>query len=140
MEKLTDREVDVMMAVWNYESEQVPTGYILKHINRSKRNSLQTLQVVLRRLCEKGCLRCDKGRQTNLYTALLQKDAYLEFTGKIFLAHHYPHNPLKFILQTLSENRGLLTAADVKRLQNIIDESGLKNDCMDEPDAARKDS
>lgn len=123
MEKLTDREVDVMMAAWNYDIDKVPTGYILKNINRAKRNSLQTLQVVLRRLCEKGCLRCEKGRQTNLYTALFSKEAYLEFAGKLFLYHHYPNNPLKFAIQVLADNRNLLTAADAERLQKIIGES-----------------
>lgn len=71
MEKLTDREVDVMMAVWNSTLEAVPTGEILRNINRAKRNSLQTLQVVLRRLCEKGVIQCEKGRQTNHYRALI---------------------------------------------------------------------
>lgn len=124
MEKLTDREVDVMMAIWNHENELVPTGYILKHINRAKRNSLQTLQVVLRRLCDKGCLQCVKGKQTNLYIPKIDRDAYVEFAEEIFLEHHYPYNPLKFALGVLSRKRNLLTEADVKQLQEILEQRG----------------
>lgn len=124
MEKLTDREVEVMMAIWNSENDPVPTGEILGRINRAKRNSLQTLQVVLRRLCEKGVIQCEKGKQTNLYRALIRKDDYLKFATENFVGHHF-HGSFKICLQFQLHN---ITAASaeieelVSALQNSPDE------------------
>lgn len=136
MEKLTDHEVDVMMAIWSHEDGLAPTGYILKHIKRAKRNPLQVLQVVLRRLCEKGCIQCVKGKQTNIYIPKIEREAYVEFAGEIFLEHHYPSNPLKFALGVISKNRELLTEEDVKKLQEILEQRGQGEESREEQEGA----
>lgn len=124
MEKLTDREVDIMMAIWNSENNPVPTGEILQQINRARRNSLQTLQVVLRRLCGKGVLQCEKGRQTNFYYALISKEDYLKFATENFVKYHF-HGSFKICLQFQLQNMPI-ASAEIKELlpalQNSPDE------------------
>lgn len=120
MEKLTDREVDVMMAIWNSEHEYVPTGEILRHINRAKRNSLQTLQVVLRRLCEKGAIQCEKGRQTNLYRALIDEKQYLEFATENFVLHHF-HGSFKMNILFQLKNMPI-SSAELNEIMDSLQE------------------
>lgn len=118
MEKLTDREVDVMMAIWNSTYDAVPTGEILRHINRAKRNSLQTLQVVLRRLCEKGVIQCEKGRQTNLYRPLIKEDDYLDFASQNFVDHHFHSSHRNMVFSFLRHKN--LSKRDMDDLRNYL--------------------
>lgn len=104
MEKLTDREVDVMMAIWNSTYDPVPTGDILRYINRMKKSSLQTLQVVLRRLCEKGVISCEKGVHTNLYRPLITEEEYIKFSEINFIAYHY-HGSVGACLRYMFRNQ-----------------------------------
>lgn len=119
MEKLTDREVDVMMAIWNSTYEAVPTGEILRHINRAKRNSLQTLQVVLRRLCEKGVIQCEKGKQTNLYRPLITEKEYLAFAKENFVQHHYHSSPKMLMFSLLQETR--FSEKDMEEMRSFME-------------------
>lgn len=128
MEKLTDREVDVMMAIWNSTYDPVPTGEILRHINRAKRNSLQTLQVVLRRLCEKGVIECEKGRQTNLYRALITEEDYLKFASDNFVQHHFHNSPRNLVFSFLRNGR--LSERDINDLHEYI-ERGANEEAED---------
>lgn len=103
MEKLTDREIDIMMTVWNSPNEAVPTREILKQVVQPSQHPLQTLQVALRRLCEKEMLECEKTPQTNRYRALVTREDYLAFAVENFLTYHF-HGSAKqmiiFLLQT----------------------------------------
>lgn len=130
MEKLTDREVDVMMAIWNSTYEAVPTGEILRHINRAKRNSLQTLQVVLRRLCEKGVIQCEKGRQTNLYRPLIKEEDYLEFASQNFVEHHYHSSPRNLVFAFLRHRR--LNKRELNELRDYLDDLKEEDDDIDD--------
>lgn len=124
MEKLTDREVNIMMVIWNSECDPVPTGEILDKIEQAKRNSLQSLQVVLRRLCGKGVLQCEKGRQTNLYHAVISKEDYLKFATENFVNYHF-RGSFKLCLQFQLQNMPA-ASAEIKELlpalQNSPDE------------------
>lgn len=120
MQKLTDREVDIMMAIWHSEIQPVPTGEILRNTQQTQRNPLQALQVVLRRLCEKGVVSCAKGKQTNLYTPLVSEEAYLKFAVENFLFHHYPQNQMRFVTHYIQEHAGELSASDLNFLREAL--------------------
>lgn len=116
---LTDREVDVMLIIWESPSIPTSTSEIYNAINLSERNSLQTLQVVLRRLCEKGMLVCEKGRQMNYYRALVRKEDYLQFTTDNFLTCHF-HGSWKLYLSMLVKNKKL-TQKDLDDIRAMLD-------------------
>lgn len=122
MEKLTDREVDIMMAVWYSANEAVPTGEILRYVNRAKQNSLQTIQVVLRRLCEKDVLQCAKGKHTNFHRALITKEDYLKFALGNFLLQHFQGSVEAYIRFLIKEKRISREDLDevISRLEDII--------------------
>lgn len=119
MNLLTDREVDVMMIIWESPSVPTSTGEIFSAINLAKRNSLQTLQVVLRRLCDKGMLTCEKGKQMNYYRALVTKEDYLAFSTDNFLAYHF-HGSIKRQIGLLVKS-GKLTNQDLNDLCAYLD-------------------
>lgn len=121
MEKLTDREVDIMMAIWHSEFRPVPTGEVLRNAPRTKRNSLQSLQVVMRRLCEKGVVSCEKGRQTNYYSPLISEEEYLRFACENFLSHHYPCNPSAFAVNYIVEHAAQLPDSDLETLRKALE-------------------
>lgn len=119
MKKLTDREADVMTAIWESPNEKVSTGEILKTIQRSQRNALQTLQVILKRLVTQGFIVCEKARQTNLYTAIISQEDYLDFATNNFILHHYPNlTPDKFIIKMV---RTHFNRSEIEELLQIID-------------------
>lgn len=122
MLKLTDREVDVMMVIWEWPDERISTGEILQMISKAKRNSLQILQVVLRRLVEKDFLKCEKGKQKNFYVAAVSQKEYLKFATDNFLTVHYPNKtPFQYALQELKAME--LDAADIREIEKIIEEN-----------------
>lgn len=119
MKKLTDREADVMTAIWESPNEKVSTGEILKTIQQAQRNALQTLQVILKRLVTQGFIVCEKARLTNLYTAIISQEDYLDFATNNFILHHYPNlTPDKFIIKMV---RTHLNRSEIKELLQIID-------------------
>lgn len=128
MEKLTDREIDIMMTVWNSPNEAVPTREILKQVVQASQHPLQTLQVALRRLCEKDMLACEKTPHTNRYRALVTKEDYLVFAVNNFLAYHFYGSAKQMILFLL--RTGKLTRQEVL---DILDryESQLREDNAD---------
>lgn len=115
---LTDREVDVMLIIWESSSLPVSTSEIYHAINLAERNSLQTLQVVLRRLCNKGALVCEKGKQMNYYRALVRKVDYMRFATDNFLEHHF-HGSLRLYLSMMVKNKKL-TNKDLEDICGFI--------------------
>lgn len=121
MKLLTDREVDIMLVIWESQKEEIPTGEILRGLPvRAKRNSLQTLQVGLRRLCEKECLTCRKGTQTNFYRATIDRDKYLRFAVDNFAEHHY-HGSKRQLLFSLLDS-GKFSAEDKRELLDFLEQ------------------
>lgn len=119
MKKLTDREADVMTAIWESPNEKVSTGEILKAIKQAQRNALQTLQVILKRLVTQGFIVCEKARQTNLYTAIISQEDYLDFATNNFILHHYPNlTPDKFIIKMV---RTHFNRSEIEELLQMID-------------------
>lgn len=103
MDRLTDREIEIMHAIWESENDKVPTGEILKHLNQTKKRYLQPVQVVLRRLCDKNVLECNKIGHLNYYVSLIDPEEYRKYETGTFIERLYKGKAENLMLALIEE-------------------------------------
>ena len=85
--KLPDSELEIMAIVWE-GGKKVSSEYIADNVKSKCQRSV--LLTYLKRLCEKGFLKCEKKGKLNFYTPLVKKEKYLPKESKSFLEKmHY---------------------------------------------------
>lgn len=89
MQRLTDRELEIMLVIWEIGEEAISTGEILEILKARYKRYLQPMQVVLKRLLKKGFLKSEKKLQ-NHYTPLCTYEEYMCFSMKDYLIRNYP--------------------------------------------------
>lgn len=124
METITNKELDVMMAIWDFEEanlEPAPTGFIRQTISQNYEVSLQTIQVVLRRLVEKEFISCSKGPNTNLHSSIVKKEEYIMYALDNFISHHYKYhdNPSLDFLKDIIKSQ--MSNDDICEIANYLD-------------------
>lgn len=103
MDRLTDREIEIMHAIWESENDKVPTGEILKYLNQTKKRYLQPVQVVLRRLCDKNVLECNKIGHLNYYVSLIDPEEYRKYETGTFIERLYKGKPENLMMALIEE-------------------------------------
>lgn len=114
---LPDSELDIMLAVWR-GGEAVAAPAILEALERPLTAS--ALHSYLKRLEEKGFLRCEKDGRVNRYTPLISEEAYRRQAGGAVLEKLY-EGSLKTFTAALWDG-GRLSEADVEELRAYLDE------------------
>lgn len=123
MERLTDREIEIMLVIWSKQGDEtwtdgkIPTGEILAGLKLTyAKRYLQPVQVVLRRLCKKGVLECEKIRNVNYYRPLINEEEYRKFETGIFIDRLYGSNARNLVLSLVKYEQ--LSDDDVKELHD----------------------
>lgn len=119
MDILTQREIEIMNAIWQSDNDWVHTREILKTINLSRKLSRQPLQSMLARLCEKGTLECMKQGHLNYYRSLIDQEAYRKFETSTFMKRLYKNSPKALVLSLVNDHA--LSPEDVEELQKVFD-------------------
>lgn len=114
--RLPESELDIMLVVWA-EKGPVAAPAILAGMGRPLTAS--ALHSYLKRLEEKGFLRCGKEGKVNQYTALVTKEEYQVKEGKTMLGKLYAGS-LKRFAASLYDG-GSLGRAEVEELRQYLD-------------------
>lgn len=114
---LPDSELDIMLAVWRAEGPATAPA-ILDSLERPLTPS--ALHSYLKRLEEKGYLRCEKEGRVNRYTPLISEEAYRRHAGGAVLEKLYGGS-LKTFAAALWDG-GRLSASQVSELRGYLDE------------------
>lgn len=114
---LPDSELDIMLVVWR-SGEPVAAPAILEALEKPLTAS--ALHSYLKRLEEKGFLRCEKTGRVNRYTPLISEEAYRRQAGGAVLEKLYDGS-LKTFAAALWDG-GRLSASQVSELRDYLDE------------------
>lgn len=114
---LPDSELDIMLAVWGSQGAATAPA-ILESLEKPLTAS--ALHSYLKRLEEKGFLRCEKEGRVNRYTALISEEAYRRHAGGAVLEKLY-EGSLKTFAAALWDG-GKLSEADLDELRAYLDE------------------
>lgn len=114
---LPESELDIMLAVWQGEGP-VSAPAILEALEKPLTAS--ALHSYLKRLEEKGFLRCEKEGRVNRYLPLVSEEAYRRSEGGAVLEKLY-EGSLKTFAAALWDG-GSLSREDVSELKNFLDE------------------
>lgn len=114
---LPDSELDIMLVVWR-SRESVAAPHILESMERPLTAS--ALHSYLKRLEEKGYLRCEKVGRVNCYSPLISEEEYRRQAGGAVLEKLYDGS-LKTFAAALWDG-GRLTASQVSELRDYLDE------------------
>ena len=125
MKHLPDSELKIMMIIWDL-NKPVTRSEIEEHMEKDKNLSPTTILSFLSRLQEKGFLKISKSGKNNIYTALIDKESYMQAESRNILKNLY-QNSVKNFLAALYDGNSL-SKEELKELEEYISEkrSGQK--------------
>ena len=116
---LPESELDIMLAVWQGEGP-ITAPAILEALEKPLTAS--ALHSYLKRLEEKGFLRCEKEGRVNRYIPLVSEEAYRRSEGGAVLEKLYDGS-LKNFAAALWDG-GKLSGQEVRELRDYLEELG----------------
>ena len=121
--RLPDSELAVMQIIW---AEQTPigSGKIVQMLEQEKGWTRSTVQVLLKRLEEKGFLECEKKGRLKMYKPLVEREGYVSKETKSFLEHFY-NNSYQGLIASLVKNE-TIGEDDIADIISIITENSHK--------------
>ena len=115
--RLPDSELAVMMVVWN-AGEPIHTGEILSRLGQGSK--LQTVQMLLSRLGEKGYVACEKTGRLNYYHPLVQEEDYRRQEAKSFV-ERVCRNSAKNLIAALVESDSI-SPQELAEIRQMLEE------------------
>ena len=115
--QISDAEFEVMSVIWKYEP--ISTNDVVERLSKNKKWSPKTITTMLFRLEKKGVIFHEKEGRVFVYSALIQKDAYLKAERSAFINRFFDGALNQMVVSYLNEND--LTKNDIDTLQAILD-------------------
>ena len=115
--QISDAEFEVMSIIWKYEP--ISTNDVVERLSKNKKWSPKTITTMLFRLEKKGVIYHEKEGRVFVYSALIQKDAYLKAERSAFINRFFDGALNQMVVSYLNEND--LTKNDIDTLQAILD-------------------
>ena len=116
--KLSDAELDVMLAVWQNRPPVLRSD--LEEQLKSHNWADTTVLTLLSKLVEKGYLSLERQGRRNLYTPLVSERDYRRWANRSFLGKMYQYS-LRRMVASLVESSDL-TDRDLQELEEFITE------------------
>ena len=116
--KLSDAELDVMLAVWQNRPPVLRSD--LEEQLKSHNWADTTVLTLLSKLVEKGYLSLERQGRRNLYTTLVSERDYRRWANRSFLGKMY-QSSLRRMVASLVESSDL-TDRDLQELEEFITE------------------
>ena len=123
MKKLPDSELEIMLIIWEYE-RPVTRFEIEDKLDEERNLSPTTILSFLSRLQEKGFLEVSKEGKNNVYSAIIDKESYMQAESKNMLKKLYK-NSVKNFLASLYDGDNL-SEEDLQELEAYIEERRQK--------------
>ena len=123
MKKLPDSELEIMLIIWEYD-RPVTRFEIESKLDEDRKISPTTILSFLSRLQEKGFLDVSKDGKNNVYSAIIEKESYMQAESKNMLKKLYK-NSVKNFLASLYDGDNL-SEEDLQELEAYIEEKRRK--------------
>ena len=117
LERLPDSELAVMQVIWQEETP-IGSGKVVKILEQERGWTRSTVQVLLKRLEEKGFLGCEREGRLKLYHPLIPREEYVSKETKRFLEHFY-QNSYQGLIASLVKNE-TIGEEDIDEIVSII--------------------
>jgi predicted transcriptional regulator len=118
MKRLPESELDIMIIVWSTEGP-VSVTYILEKLNADKKLTISALHSYLRRLVEKGFLKCYKQGKQNVYEAIVTEEEYQQEESSSVLKKLYGGSLKNFVAALYNSEQ--LTKKDIVEVREFIE-------------------
>lgn len=119
MKRLPDSELEIMMIIWDL-NKPVTRFEIEEQMNKERNLSPTTILSFLSRLQEKEFLSIQKSGKNNIYTALVDKESYMQAESKNILKRLYQNSAKNFLAALYDGNS--LSREELKELEDYISE------------------
>lgn len=123
MKKLPDSELEIMLIIWEY-GRPVNRFEIESKLDVGRKLSPTTILSFLSRLQQKGFLDVTKEGKNNIYTAIIDRESYMQAESKNILKKLYK-NSVKNFLAALYDGHNM-SEEDIKELEDYIEEKRRK--------------
>ena len=123
MKKLPDSELEIMLIIWEYE-RPVTRFEIEDKLDEERNLSPTTILSFLSRLQEKGFLEVSKEGKNNVYSAIIDKESYMQAESKNMLKKLYKNSVKNFLASLYDGNN--LSEEDLQELEAYIEEKRQK--------------
>ncbi len=117
--RLPDSELDIMLVIWD-AGDPVSRSYIEKRINEKKNLAPTTILSLLSRLIDKGFVHSEKQGKSNIYSALVPENNYIQSEGKSMLEKLYGNSLKNFVASLYDGKR--VDQAELSELRAFLDE------------------
>lgn len=123
LERLPDSELAVMQVIWTEETP-IGSGRVVQILEQERGWTRSTVQVLLKRLEEKGFLGCEREGRLKLYRPLVAREDYVSKETKTFLEHFY-QNSYQGLIASLVKNE-TIGEDDIDEIVSIITKNSHK--------------
>lgn len=117
MKHLPDSELAIMMIIWEL-NKPVTRFEIEEKLEEDRKLSPTTVLSFLSRLQEKGFLAVQKSGKNNVYSALIEKDDYMQTESRSLLKRLYQNSAKNFLAALYDGDN--LSAEDLAELEEYI--------------------
>lgn len=124
MKRLPDSELELMMIIWDFD-KPVTRFEIEERLGEERKITATTILSFLSRLQEKGFLAITKEGKNNVYSALIERDEYIQKESRNILERLY-QNSAKHFLAALYDGDSL-SEEELKELEDFIKEKRREN-------------
>ena len=100
--KISESEMEIMKIIWD-KGEPVTTAYILDSLKTAWKHT--TVLTFLKRLTDKGVLRCEKIGKTNCYSPLMSESEYKNAQTREFMSELHSGSLKNFLTALYGEKR-----------------------------------
>ena len=123
LERLPDSELAVMQVIWTEETP-IGSGKVVQILEQERGWTRSTVQVLLKRLEEKGFLECERKGRLKMYCPLVAREDYVSKETKTFLEHFY-QNSYQGLIASLVKSEAI-REEDIDEIVSIITKNSPK--------------
>jgi len=117
--KLPDAELEIMKIIW-HQGTEATSAQIMEGLEGQKEWAVTTVLNFLARLVDRGFLKVERKGKINIYTVIIDENAYLEIESKSFLERLHGSS-LKSLVVSLYDGKAI-SKSDLAELKSFIEE------------------
>lgn len=117
MKRLPDSELEIMMVIWDL-GDKVTRTDIEEKLDKEKEWSPTTILSLLSRLEKKGFVKVKKEGKSNVYSALVAEDEYMNAESKTLLEKMYKNSIKNFMMALYADDKP--SKKEIDELQEFL--------------------
>lgn len=119
MKRLPDSELEIMIIIWEL-GERVARTDIEEKLDKEKEWSHTTILSLLSRLEKKGFVKVEKDGKSNVYSALISEEEYMNAESKTLLEKMYRNSIKNFMMALYADDKP--SKKEIDELQEFLNE------------------